>query len=1004
MFAQDGTLSGTVTDGATGDPLPGATVRVQELGIGSATDADGNFEFDVPEGTHEVQASFVGYNPMMKTVDVAAGETTSLDFALQPRTEELEEVVVVGYGQQQRQRVSGSVSSIDAAEVAEAGVVSTEQLLQGRASGVQVSTVSGVAGAAISVKVRGPSSIQSGTEPLYVIDGIPVISGTSASDFGQQTNALADLNPSDIQSIEILKDASATAIYGSRGANGVVLITTKSGSASGQTEVSFGYEAGAVTPAVEKWSMLNGSQWAEVYREGFANASAFFGFPADPNVGTQVFGYPTLPEVDEAPTYNWVDEVFQTGVTQTYNLSVRGGDEKTRFLVSGSYDDLQNYIIENQFRRINGRVNVEHDPTPWLRTGANLTVTRSLNDRASSDNLVSAPLTSAALVPPVVPIRVDQEEDGTPEPGDYRGFNFQNPWNIADNVVASSKFNEADAYNWRTYGNAFIQLDPIDKLTLRAEVGGDLLVVDEYFRYIQESTDGQPNGFGAQYYREQRKYLMTYTANYVDTFNDIHDVSILGGSSFEFDRRNNVFAEANNFANNELPNVASGATPVTTSSTVDRKSGLESYFSRLNYTLNDRYIFEFSARVDGSSRFGENNQYGFFPAGSVAWLVSDESFMEDVDALSELKLRASYGVTGNDQIGFFPQLGLFAAGNNYNRTPGFVPSQISNPDLKWERVTQLDVGFDLGLFNNRIFLTADYYDKTTNDLILEVPVPRSQGYNSYFRNVGSMKNQGVDLGLETRNLTGAFSWTTNFNLSWLKNEVTDLVEEIPSGVQYATEGEPLGYFNLIPYEGVDPVTGKPLWRAADGSLTTSPSAGTDRRNVGKVLPTWTGGLTNRFSYKGVSLSALLQFETGHDIYNDTYRFMMLPATFNLHENYMNRWQERGDVTGVPRNYFADIADNHTRQSTRWLQDGSYLRLRDVTLSYSLPSSVLNALQISRARIYVKGTNLLTFDKITDGTGDPEVNTGGSFGVLNSGESFFTAPQQRSITGGFSLTL
>ena len=1005
-FAQDGTVTGTVTDAQTGDPLPGATVQIGELGIGSASDVDGEFEFSAPAGDYVISVSFVGYAPIERTISVTAGETTEVAFTMESRAEELEGVVVVGYGQQQRARVTGSVESINVGdEIEDVPALSTEQLLQGRVAGVQITSTSGVAGNAISVRVRGPSSVQSGSQPLYVIDGVPLITGETAVDFGQATNALADLNPSDIQSIEILKDASATAIYGSRGANGVVLITTKGGTRGGQTEVSFGYQVGAVSPATDQWDVLNGPEWSEVYLEGFANTGALFGIPPDdPNVAVGAFGYPAIPEPGDAPTYNWVDEVFDQGISQTYDLSVRGGDENTTFLVSGSYDDLENYIIENRFRRISGRLNLEHDPNEWMRVGGNLSLTRTLNDRASSDNLVSAPLTSAALVPPIVPIRVSQEEDQTPEPGDYRGFNFQNPYNIADNVVATAQLNDAAAYNWRTYGNAFVQVDPLDQLSLRAEVGGDLLVVDEYFREIEQSVDGAPNGSASQFYREQRKYLMTYTANYQDTFSEIHDVTLLAGSSFEFDRRNNVFAQAQNFANNQLENVGSGATPITTSSSVDRKSVLESYFARANYTLNDRYIFEVSARVDGSTRFGEDNQYGFFPAGSFAWRLGQESFMQGIGWLNELKIRGSYGITGNDQIGSFPQLGLFGAGANYDVTPGFGPSQIPNPDLKWEQVAQLDVGIDVGILNNRVFLVADYYNKTTNDLILNVPTPRTQGFNSYAQNVGSMVNEGVDVSLETQNIVGEFQWSTNFNISWLRNEVTDLVEPIDSGVQFAREGESLGFFNLIPYEGVDPVTGKPLWRNIDGELTTSPSAGTDRRNVGKVLPTWSGGVTNSFSYKGVTLSALLQFETGREVYNDTYRFLMLPGTFNLHTNYLNRWQERGDVTGVPRNFFADFADNAARQSTRWLQDGDYLRLRDVTLSYRLPAAALDVLRISSARIYLKGTNLLTFDKLTDGTGDPEVSTGGGRSVLNTGVSFFTAPQRRTITGGFQVTL
>lgn len=1005
---QTGTVSGQVTDAQTGETLPGATVQVVDTGLGTATDTEGRYEItDVPVGEQTVQVSFVGYQEAERTVQVQSNQTTTVNFELQPQTEELEEVVVVGYGEQERERLTGSVSSVSADEIQNQPVTSPEQLLQGRTAGVQVTSTSGLAGGTISVRVRGPSSVQSGSQPLYVVDGVPMISGTSASDFGQATNALKDLDPSNIESIEVLKDAAATAIYGSRGANGVVLISTKKGQ-TGETQVSFGAQVGTITPATEPWTMLNGSEWSEVYREGFANVSNLnlFGLPSglDPNVVGGLFGYPAVPEPSEASNYNWVDEAFRDGLQQQYDLSVRGGTEDTRFFVSGSYDDQENYVIGNRFRRISGRLNVEHDPFDWMSVGANLNVSRSLNDRAASDNLVAAPLTSSALVPPIVPIRVSQEEDQTAEPGDYRGFNFQNPWNIADNVIATAQFNEADEYNWRYYGNTFIELNPVENLTLRAQGGADILVVDEFFRYIQESTDGQPDGFGAQYYREQRLYNSTLTANYTNTFADVHSIDLVGGASYEFQRRNNVLAEAQSFPSNTFQNVGSGALPLTTSSTVDRKEALESYFTRLNYSFDNRYIVELSARYDGSSKFGEGNQYGFFPAGSVAWRVSQESFMENVDFISEMKLRGSYGVTGNDQIGQFPALGLFGGGNDYARTPGIAPNQIPNPNLKWEEVTQLDVGLDLGVFNNRVFLTADYYTKTTNDLILNVPLPNSNGFNSYARNIGTMVNEGVDLSLETQNIAGDFQWSTTINLSYLRNEVTDLVEPIDSGTQFAREGEPLGFFNLIPYEGVDPYTGKPLWRNSEGELTTNPSSGTDRRRVGKVLPTWSGGITNRFSYAGITLSALVQFEQDKEVYNDGYAFMMTPATFNLHENYLNRWQEPGDVTSVPRNVFADLADNGTRQSSRWLENGSYIRLRDVTLSYRLPSSLTNSLQIGSARIYVKGTNLLTFDYLTDGTGDPEVSTGGGTSVLNTGVNFFTPPQQRTITGGVEVTL
>lgn len=991
-WAQQGTIAGTVIEEETGDALPGANVQVVGTEAGTATNTNGEFSIsDVPTGEQTVRVSFVGYQPAERTVNVESGSTTRIRIQLASDAQALDEVVVTGYGGEQNRRdLTGSVESISADQIEGASVTSPEQFLQG-VSGVQLTTTSGMAGSSINVRVRGPSSIQGGNSPLYVVDGVPVISGDFGSDVGTAaTNALSDLSTSDIESIEVLKDASATAIYGSRGSNGVVLIETKEGSDQ-NTQVNFGYQVGAID-ATDEWDVLNGSEWSEVYREAFDNYNeiAFGGALGDrPELA---FGYPEVPDPSEATNTDWVGEVFEQGLRQQTDLSIRGGNEDTRFYISGALDDSDNYVRGNEFRRMSGRVNLDHDPYDWATVGTNLSVTRTLNFRASSDNLVSAPLTSSALAPPVVDIR---NEDGS--------YNWSNPWNIADNVVASSELNSYDANNWRLLGNAFVELDPIESLTIRSRFGTDALVQEEFFRYVENSTDGQPDGFGGSYYREQRNYTFNTTANYETTV-DQHQIGTLVGFEYEYQERNNVFAEATGFPSDGFANIASASSPTTTSANVDRKSRLESYFSRINYSYDDRYILELSGRVDGSTRFSENNRYGFFPAGAVAWRLSQEDFLSGVDYLSELKLRASYGVTGNDQIGgFFDYLPLYAAGNDYDGTPGTAPSQLASPDLQWESVRQLDVGLDVGLFDERIYFSADYYRKDTEDLILPVQTPLTSGFNNVPENVGSMLNDGVDLSLETQNFVGDFSWETNFEVSYLQNEVQELASDEPiiSGTQIAREGEELGAFFLIPYEGVDPENGRPIWIDEDGEETFDPNA-SDRRIAGSALPTWTGSVTNQFSYSGFQLRVQLQFEEGRDVYNDTYRFMMNPATFNLHEDYLDRWQEPGDQTDVPRNVFADLADNSTRQSTRWLEDGSYIRVKDVSLSYNVPSDFLESYGLRNARVFVRGTNLFTFDRLS--VGDPEGVSAGDSGVLNSGDVFFTPPQQRTITGGVEIGL
>ena len=996
-MAQEGTVSGTVTDGQTGDPLPGANVRVAATSLGAATNSDGSFSISgVPTGEQVVTVSFVGYQEARRTVNVSAGETTTVNFNLAPDQAALEEVVVVGYGERDRQDVMGAVSSIGAEEIQDVPVSSPEQLLQGTA-GVQVTTTSGMAGAGINVQVRGPTSITGSSSPLYVVDGVPVISGDFGSDVGTEaTNALADLNPQNIKSIEVLKDAAATSIYGSRGANGVVLITTKGGGDQ-PTEVTFQSQLGAVQSTTGEWPVLNGEQWARVYEESFDNFGKIqLGLPNnDAAEGIEaLFGYPVLPEPGEAQTVDHVGKVFETGLRKQANLSVRGGNESTQFYLSGSIDQNDNYIVTNEFETLGGLAKLDHNITDWARTGVKVNVSRTINNRAASDNLVSAPLTSSALIPPIVPIRND---DGS--------FNFQNPWNIAANSIADSEINSYDAKNWRILPNAYIEVDPISNLTLRAQGGADILAAEEFFRYGAQTTDGAPTGFGESDYREQRRYTFNATADYQNTFANIHRFASTVGAEYQYQQRRNVEAAATGFPSDDFQNVGSAASPSVTNAFIDRKSRLESYFARANYTYDNRYTAELSGRVDGSSRFAEDNRYGVFPAGAVAWTVSEESFMQGFDFLSQLKLRASYGITGNNQIGTFGSLGLFGT-SNYAENPGIAPAQLPNSGLQWERVGQTDIGLDVGLFDGRIFLTTNFWRKTANELILGVPLPLTSGFDEINRNVGEMRNQGVDLSLETRNFTGEFSWSTSITASYFENEVRKLQgdERRIIGGNFADRvaqvGKPIGTFYMIPYEGVDPQTGKPLWRDQDGNLTDEPTS-SDRRLFGNNLPDWTGSISNRFSWNGIQLSARFNFEEGRQIYNSTKEFMSLPATFNLHEDILNRWQETGDQTDVPRLTFADL-DGAARTSSRFLEDGSFIRLKNVKLSYTFPQSLIEGYGIKSAQVFVQGQNLLTFDRLS--VGDPSGSTAGTTGSLAAGDLFFTPPLQRTISGGIRVTL
>ena len=1008
-WAQQGTITGTVTEAETDDALPGATVQVPDEGTGAATGSDGQYRITgVPAGEQTIRATFVGYQAAERTVNVPAGGTVQVNFQLQSEAVQLGEVVKVGYGEQEREELTGTVSSVEAEEIEDiGGVGSPEQLLQGTA-GVQVTTTSGLAGQAVNVSVRGVSTLNGNSQPLYVVDGTPVTNASTGDGFGQSTNSLSSLNPNDIQSIEVLKGAAATSIYGSRAANGVVLIETKRGSSTGETSVTASYQLGGVQSTSEyEEKIVGASEWTELHQESvrgfyencqipeacgpttglsFEDFEAAIGAPYE----SAIFGYPEFPDPAEAEDQGWLEEAKQTGITNEANVSVRGGDDDTQFFISGTFQSDESYVKSNQFNRFSGRVNVTQDATDWLQVGTNTSITRTENFQAASDNLVAGVLTSSALMPPIVPIRND---DGS--------FNFDNPWNIADNVIGSSGINDKNIRNWRILSTTFLEAQPYESLTLRAEGGVDALIVDDFTRYNRRTTDGSPDGFGEQVYEDERRYSIRGTATFDDTFAGRHDLNLVVGTSFEDSRRNELTASATAFPSSAFRNVDSGASPSTTDADVVRKEGLASFFGRATYTLDDKYIFQGSLRWDGSSRFGDDTRWGRFGSGSIAYRVGQEDFMQQVGFLSSLKLRSSIGWVGNKNIGgFFPQLTLASGGADYNEQPGIAVNQLGNPGLQWESVRSIEGGVDLGLFENRIFLTGTYFNSLTTDLITDKQLPFNSGFGNVTQNRGELLNQGIEAELETQNFTGDFQWTTSVDVTYKVNEVQDLPGEEPirSDVQRAVEGEELSFF-MHEYLGVDPETGQPLFRGADGGEVNDPG-GAARDLQGDILPNWTGGFTNTFNYKGFDLRASFTFEAGHDVYNDTKRFLMLYATFGLHEDALDRWQEPGDQTDVPRAIFGDITDNSTRESTRFLEDGSYLRFQNLTLGYTLPSDLTREFGVDRLRIYFQGSNLWTSDNLS--IGDPEGSFAGQQNVLDRGELFFTPPQQRTFTGGVEL--
>ncbi|QHT65526.1 TonB-dependent receptor [Rhodocytophaga rosea] len=995
LYAQNRTVSGKVTSADDGTSLPGVNVAVKGTTIGTATDAEGNFAVSVPDNATLV-FSFIG----LTTQEIAVDNRSVLNVQMEADVQSLSEVVVIGYGSQQKRDLTGNIASVSGADIANVPVPSLEQAIQGRAAGVFIQSNNGKLGQGMQVRVRGSSSVTASNQPLYVIDGIPITSESQSSS-DSQTNPLADLNFNDVESIEILKDASAAAIYGSRASNGVVLITTKKGK-SGKTNFSLGYFTGFSDPTGKK-EWLNSREYVELFNEARANSEALgIDPPTQASLDARFTRYSAGNAAGwQTPTINtdWQDQAFQRGKVNQVDLSASGGTDKTRFYISGSYSDQDGILIRNNFKRMSGRINLDHRATDKLMLGANFSLSRTVNTRLSNDNAFSTPMQVVAL-PPITPV-ID------PRTGQLSGN-----YTLYYNPLLNRDYSSNMTYVLRNISNVYASYDFLPGLTFRSEFGVDVLTQNEEQYYGKETVrnSSAPNGLGFNSWTQIFNYNTNNFFRYVNTFADAHDVEAILGMSYQESKRDLTSAEGQQFASNAYKQITSAA-DITSGNSEETMFSFLSYFSRVNYQLNKRYLLSVSGRIDGSSRFGESNRYGFFPAASVGWVISEESFLADNNLLSFLKLRASYGITGNAEIGNFAPRGLFAGDAGYAGTPGQRPSQIENPDLKWEQTAQTDIGIDFGFFKGRISGEVDYYVKKTKDLLLDVNVPATSGFTTQLRNVGKLENKGIEVVINTQNLTGAFTWNTSFNFSRNRNKLTDLQGQIIEGgyVNRAVEGQPIGVFFAPEYAGVDVENGDALYYVntarPDGSrdrTTTNDVNEAQRVIIGNPNPDFTAGITNTFSYKGIDLTFLFQGVYGNDVYNAGGKFQSANGDFfdNQTKDQLNRWQKPGDVTSVPqaRLYGA----NGTAESSRYLSDASYTRLKTITLGYSLPNVLVNKLKLQRVRIYATGQNLLTF---TDYNGwDPEVNadfiaSGSNIGL---GTDFYSAPQPRTITFGINL--
>lgn len=956
---QDRQVKGTVVN-EDGVPLPGVNITIKGTNKGVTSDADGKFTIEIEDESVVLVFSFVGYQEK----EVAVEENETINVTLEPKLEKLDEVVVIGYGSSSRKLLTSSVASVNSAQIEDAVASGIQEAIQGKSSGVQINRNSGTPGASISMNIRGKSSISAGTQPLYVVDGVPITTGdySQISMEGQGIDAIGDLDPNDIESISILKDASASAIYGARAGNGVVLIETKSGK-KGKTNISFNSYYG-VQEVQNKLDMMNANEWKN-YVETF---DPDFVENLDPEVNT-----------------NWQNKVFRLAPVANSELSIRGGNAQTTYYLSGRYFKETGVVLGSDYDKMSGRLNLDHQITDWFKVGAKVSNTYSDNDRIRGDQSINGVLPNAISKPPVYRVK--------DELGNYlqEGF-WDNPVAIGNEVLNN-------ASSFRNITNIFGEIDITENLTFKNQWGVDIYNLHERrFEPSIVKSASQENGVASDASTKVEKYTQQSTFSYLKTIGD-HKIDVLLGYSFEKINEQWNSMSAIDFPSDELQYITS-AGKVESSSSNAFEEGLQSFFGRFKYNYDNKYLLSFSLRRDGSSRFGENNKYATLPAVSLAWRMGEEDFMSNLNSIDEFKIKLSYGLTGNDKIGAFGYLNLYSTGYNYNSKAGIIPTQIPNPDLKWETTHNYNFGLDIAMFKEKIIFSTDIYYNKTTDLLLNRPLPGSSGFASVSSNVGALENKGLEISINTNNIDSDFKWTTDFNLSFNRNKILELyndqpITEVGRGHNAAIVGEPISVFFMHESLGVDPSTGELILRDVneDGKITED-----DRKVVGNPNPDFTGGLTNSFKYKNFDMNIFLDFTYGNDIFNGTRQYaesMKFGTSDNQLATIKDRWKQPGDETYIPRH---NGENNLTPLSSHYIEDGSYLRIRQVSLGYNLAESFLEK-YVNSARIFLKVDNLMTFTPYSGM--DPEVNYSG-VGTLRAGTDFFTYPQVRTYILGLSL--
>ena len=977
-FAQDIQIAGKVTSADDGSLLPGVAVQIKGTSTGTATNIDGEYTIKAPSDAVLVFSS-VG----MLSQEVAVEGKSTINVVMEAEIAGLDEVIVVGYGTTTRASFVGSSSVVRSKDIEDKPVSSFDKSLQGMATGLLTSTQSGTPGSSTDVIIRGIGSINASTDPLYIVDGVPIASGDLYAYRFYTTNPLASLEPSDIESINVLKDASATSIYGARASNGVIVITTKKGR-EGKTKFEFNTQIGQSQRVTNNFNVLNAAEYKELIYEQWVNAGVD---PAE--------AYASIDEMGDIDT-DWPSQVFRSAWDQRYSLKASGGGEKTNFYISGNYRDQDGIVIGSGMKRYSARLNVDHKATQWLNLGFNSTAVYTDIWGGAGEGYYADPVTSCFFVPPIYPVKND---DGT--------YFQEIPENLDYNPVSSALVDKNGSNQKRYLGNVYVEMELLKGLKFKSSGGADYFLMGEdlYWSPLTPSGEGY-NGYSEYASTERFNWIVTNTLNYNRSFN-VHNVSVLLGQEAQKLSVFSTAVAAQNFPSPRFVTLVNAAEPLTASSSLEGAS-LASFFARADYNFDNKYYFSLSGRRDGSSRFGANNRWANFGSVGASWRITQESFMSGLTFIDDLRIRASYGTSGNQEIlayttsgdpynDYYPSMGLYIYGQDYNGQPGSGLSQLENPDLQWEKNETMNLGLDFTIIHGRISGTVEYYIKNTNDLLLLVPISSTTGVRTIMKNVGAMQNRGVEIQLGAAIIDADFKWNVSANVSFNQNEVTALNNDEPiydgATRQRAEVGHSYRTFYLERWAGVNPADGSAMWYDADGNPVMNYADAEKVLLDAKADPDFFGSFSSTFSYKGVNLSCQFYGMYGNSIFNNSDRYLSSDGggTANVDRRQLGRWQEPGDITDVPKRI--DGASWSNKNSTRHLEDGSYLRLKNVTLSYNIPKSVLQKIKVDGLRVYVSGDNAYTWTKFSGW--DPESSLDGT--------SWFKYPNAKTYSVGLDLT-